>query len=85
MFSVGLNYTDCLSVDFFDPFGVGSASSGSDLFGDLLGSDSASSGFKAPAPASNSSLFNLSEFCSDIHINQNIGMLFSIIYDCLST
>ncbi|XP_059404754.1 cyclin-G-associated kinase-like isoform X3 [Carassius carassius] len=45
--------------DFFDPFGVGSASAGSDLFGDLLGSDSASSGFKAPPPASNSSLFNL--------------------------
>ncbi|XP_048044725.1 cyclin-G-associated kinase isoform X6 [Megalobrama amblycephala] len=45
--------------DFFDPFGVGSASSGSDLFGDLLGSDGGSSGFKAPPPASNSSLFNL--------------------------
>ncbi|RXN28777.1 cyclin-G-associated kinase-like protein [Labeo rohita] len=45
--------------DFFDPFGVGSASSGSDLFGDLLGSDSANNGFKAPPPASNSSLFNL--------------------------
>uniref|UniRef100_A0A8C1MNY3 Cyclin-G-associated kinase n=1 Tax=Cyprinus carpio TaxID=7962 RepID=A0A8C1MNY3_CYPCA len=50
---------------FFDPFGVGSASAGSDLFGDLLGSDSASSGFKAPPPASNSSLFNLSEFSSE--------------------
>uniref|UniRef100_A0A672MXK4 Cyclin-G-associated kinase n=1 Tax=Sinocyclocheilus grahami TaxID=75366 RepID=A0A672MXK4_SINGR len=52
--------------DFFDPFGVGSASSGSDLFGDLLGSDSASSGFKAPAPApaSNSSLFNLTSAVS---------------------
>ncbi|XP_016114168.1 cyclin-G-associated kinase-like isoform X1 [Sinocyclocheilus grahami] len=48
--------------DFFDPFGVGSASAGSDLFGDLLGSDSASSGFKAPPPASNSSLFNLTNF-----------------------
>uniref|UniRef100_A0A673HPY5 Cyclin-G-associated kinase-like n=1 Tax=Sinocyclocheilus rhinocerous TaxID=307959 RepID=A0A673HPY5_9TELE len=51
--------------DFFDPFGVGSASSGSDLFGDLLGSDSASSGFKAPAPASNSSLFNLNKLASE--------------------
>ncbi|XP_068077504.2 cyclin-G-associated kinase isoform X2 [Danio rerio] len=51
--------------DFFDPFGVGSASSGSDLFGDLLGSDAANSGFKAPAPASNSSLFNLNKLASE--------------------
>uniref|UniRef100_A0A8C1BH66 Cyclin G associated kinase n=1 Tax=Cyprinus carpio carpio TaxID=630221 RepID=A0A8C1BH66_CYPCA len=51
--------------DFFDPFGVGSASAGSDLFGDLLGSDSASSGFKAPPPASNSSLFNLNKLASE--------------------
>uniref|UniRef100_A0A673HWH4 Cyclin-G-associated kinase n=1 Tax=Sinocyclocheilus rhinocerous TaxID=307959 RepID=A0A673HWH4_9TELE len=51
--------------DFFDPFGVGSASAGSDLFGDLLGSDSASSGFKAPPPASNSSLFNLNKLSSE--------------------
>ncbi|XP_048044724.1 cyclin-G-associated kinase isoform X5 [Megalobrama amblycephala] len=51
--------------DFFDPFGVGSASSGSDLFGDLLGSDGGSSGFKAPPPASNSSLFNLNKLASE--------------------
>ncbi|XP_027023979.2 cyclin-G-associated kinase isoform X3 [Tachysurus fulvidraco] len=44
--------------DLFDPFGVGSGvTGGSDLFGDLLGSDG--SGFKAPPPATNSSLFNL--------------------------
>lgn len=53
--------------DLFDPFGMGSGSgvgssggssrpdSGADLFGDLLGSDS------NPAPAANSSLFNLSK------------------------
>nr|XP_055054368.1 cyclin-G-associated kinase isoform X3 [Misgurnus anguillicaudatus] len=46
-------------ADFFDPFGVASGSSESDLFGDLLGSDGGSSGFKAPPPGSNSSLFNL--------------------------
>lgn len=46
--------------DFFDPFGVGS---GSDLLGDLLASESGSCGFTAPPPGSNSSLFNLSEFC----------------------
>ncbi|XP_073696219.1 cyclin-G-associated kinase [Garra rufa] len=51
--------------DFFDPFGVGSASSGSDLFGDLLGSDSANNEFKAPPPASNSSLFNLNKLTSE--------------------
>ncbi|XP_056313325.1 cyclin-G-associated kinase isoform X2 [Danio aesculapii] len=51
--------------DFFDPFGVGSASSGSDLFCDLLGSDAANSGFKAPAPASNSSLFNLNKLANE--------------------
>ncbi|XP_026101442.1 cyclin-G-associated kinase-like isoform X2 [Carassius auratus] len=55
--------------DFFDPFGVGSASAGSDLFGDLLGSDSASSGFKAPPPASNSSLFNL----TNLGVSENVS------------
>ncbi|XP_053336927.1 cyclin-G-associated kinase isoform X2 [Clarias gariepinus] len=44
--------------DIFDPFGVGSGvTGGSDLLGDLLGSEG--SGFKAPPPATNSSLFNL--------------------------
>ncbi|XP_051548600.1 cyclin-G-associated kinase-like isoform X2 [Myxocyprinus asiaticus] len=52
--------------DLFDPFGVGSVSSGSDLFGDLLGSDSGSSGFKAPPPpASNASLFNLNKLVGE--------------------
>ncbi|KAI7813078.1 cyclin-G-associated kinase [Triplophysa rosa] len=47
--------------DFFDPFGVGSGSSGSDLFGDLLASESGSGGLTAPPPGSNSSLFNLNQ------------------------
>ncbi|XP_051535546.1 cyclin-G-associated kinase-like isoform X1 [Myxocyprinus asiaticus] len=51
--------------DLFDPFGVSSVSSGSDLFGDLLGSDSGSSAFKAPPPASNSCLFNLNKLAGD--------------------
>lgn len=50
----------CTVNDFFDPFGVGSGvTGGSDLFDDLLGSEG--SGFKAPPPATNSSLFNLSK------------------------
>ncbi|XP_049326829.1 cyclin-G-associated kinase isoform X1 [Astyanax mexicanus] len=54
--------------DIFDPFGVGSGvSSGSDPFGDLLGSDSNSSSFKAPPPpASNSSLFNLHKLAGEM-------------------
>ncbi|XP_051981940.1 cyclin-G-associated kinase-like [Xyrauchen texanus] len=52
--------------DLFDPFGVGSMSSGSDLFGDLLASDGGSSGFKAPPPpASNTSLFNLNKLVGE--------------------
>ncbi|XP_055054367.2 cyclin-G-associated kinase isoform X2 [Misgurnus anguillicaudatus] len=51
--------------DFFDPFGVASGSSESDLFGDLLGSDGGSSGFKAPPPGSNSSLFNLNKLAGE--------------------
>ncbi|XP_034155056.2 cyclin-G-associated kinase isoform X1 [Pangasianodon hypophthalmus] len=51
--------------DIFDPFGVGSGGTGgSDLFGDLLGSES--SGFKAPPPATNSSLFNLNKLTGDV-------------------
>ena len=62
--------------DLFDPFGMGSGSgvgptvgssrqaSGPDLFGDLLGSDG--SAHSKPTPASNTSLFNLSEYYWDI-------------------
>ncbi|XP_053530582.1 cyclin-G-associated kinase isoform X2 [Ictalurus punctatus] len=55
---VAPNTTAPKGNDLFDPFGVGSGvTGGSDLFGDLLGSEG--SGFKAPPPATNSSLFNL--------------------------
>ncbi|TSO98500.1 Cyclin-G-associated kinase [Bagarius yarrelli] len=51
--------------DLFDPFGVGSGvTAGPDLFCDLLGSES--SGFKAPPPATNSSLFNLNKLTGDV-------------------
>ncbi|KAI4885852.1 hypothetical protein NFI96_030562 [Prochilodus magdalenae] len=55
--------------DLFDPFGVGSGgATGSDPFGDLLGSESSSNNFKAPPappPATNSSLFNLHKLSGD--------------------
>uniref|UniRef100_A0AAX7W697 Cyclin-G-associated kinase n=1 Tax=Astatotilapia calliptera TaxID=8154 RepID=A0AAX7W697_ASTCA len=57
--------------DLFDPFGMGSGSGvGSNLFGDLLGSDSsATSGFGSAhsnaTPASNTSLFNLNKLVND--------------------
>ncbi|XP_066510032.1 cyclin-G-associated kinase-like isoform X1 [Hoplias malabaricus] len=53
--------------DLFDPFGVGSGgATGSDPFGDLLGSEN-SNNFKAPPPpATNSSLFNLHKLAGDI-------------------
>lgn len=66
--------------DLFDPFGMGSSSvassrqaSGPDLFGDLLGSDtSGTSGFPSAhtntTPASNTSLFNLSEFMPQVFL-----------------
>ncbi|XP_046697383.1 cyclin-G-associated kinase isoform X1 [Silurus meridionalis] len=51
--------------DLFDPFGVGSGvTAGSGLFDDLLSSES--SGFKAPPPATNSSLFNLNKLTGDV-------------------
>lgn len=61
--------------DLFDPFGMGSGSgvsstvgssrqaSGPDLFGDLLGSEG--SAHSNPAPASNTSLFNLNKLVND--------------------
>ncbi|XP_035382037.1 cyclin-G-associated kinase isoform X2 [Electrophorus electricus] len=54
--------------DLFDPFGMGSeVTAGSDPFGDLLGSESSSSSFKAPAPpASNTSLFNLHKIAGEV-------------------
>lgn len=67
--------------------GVGSSvgssrqASGPDLFGDLLGSDSsATSGFSSahsnPAPASNTSLFNLSKYISYCDISSLVFCLF---------
>uniref|UniRef100_A0A8C2WIK6 Cyclin-G-associated kinase n=1 Tax=Cyclopterus lumpus TaxID=8103 RepID=A0A8C2WIK6_CYCLU len=52
--------------DLFDPFGMasGSGDSGPDLFGDLLGSDS--SAHSNPAPASNTSLFNLNKLVNNV-------------------
>uniref|UniRef100_A0A8C2YW97 Cyclin-G-associated kinase n=1 Tax=Cyclopterus lumpus TaxID=8103 RepID=A0A8C2YW97_CYCLU len=62
--------------DLFDPFGMASGSgvdatvgssrqdSGPDLFGDLLGSDS--SAHSNPAPASNTSLFNLNKLVNNV-------------------
>ncbi|XP_076127024.1 cyclin-G-associated kinase isoform X1 [Alosa pseudoharengus] len=55
--------------DFFDPFGMGSGPSAHqqsepDLFGDLLGSEGASSNSNPP-PASNSSLFDLNKLTNE--------------------
>lgn len=71
--------------------GVGSSvgssrqASGPDLFGDLLASDSsATSGFSSahsnPTPASNTSLFNLSEFQHGCHRSPSADVKILIMF-----